>query len=151
MFDISFAEMLVIGVVALIVLGPERLPRVARTVGHLFGRAQRYMNDVKNDIQREIELDELKRLKTSVEDTARSIEEAARTEMGQLQKDVTGADTNIESVATHPPPPTDSPAIGTCQPDAAGSHGSADRAPSTSPERTEPRRDTVGAEISAKN
>ena len=67
MFDISFAEILVVGMVALVVLGPERLPRVARTLGHLFGRAQRYVNDVKNDIQHEIELEELKKLKSSVE------------------------------------------------------------------------------------
>ena len=62
MFDISFSEILVIATVALIVLGPERLPKVARTLGHLFGRAQRYVNEVKNDIQREMELEELKKM-----------------------------------------------------------------------------------------
>ena len=59
MFDIGFSELLVIAVVALIVIGPERLPKVARTLGHLFGRMQRYVNDVKADISREMELDEL--------------------------------------------------------------------------------------------
>ena len=78
MFDIGFSEILVIAVVALIVIGPERLPGVARTLGHLFGRMQRYVNDVKADIQREMELDELKKLRKDVEDSARSIEEAAR-------------------------------------------------------------------------
>ena len=58
MFDIGFSELLVIAVVALIVIGPERLPKVARTVGHLIGRMQRYVNDVKADISREMELDE---------------------------------------------------------------------------------------------
>lgn len=86
MFDISFTEILVIGVVALIVLGPERLPRVARTLGHLFGRAQRYVNDVKNDIQREMELDELRKLKTSVHDAARSIENTVRNEISQFEE-----------------------------------------------------------------
>jgi sec-independent protein translocase protein TatB len=73
MFDISFTELLVIGIIALIVIGPERLPKVARTVGHLVGRAQRYVNDIKNDIQREIELEELRKFKTDVEDTARDV------------------------------------------------------------------------------
>ena len=61
MFDIGFSEMIVIAVIALIVLGPEKLPRVARTAGHLLGRMQRYVNDVKADINREIELDELRK------------------------------------------------------------------------------------------
>lgn len=76
MFDIGFSELLVIAVVALIVIGPERLPKVARTAGHLFGRLQRYVNDVKSDIQREIELDELKKLRSQFEDAARSVEQS---------------------------------------------------------------------------
>ena len=62
MFDIGFSEIVVIAVVALIVIGPERLPKAARTLGHLFGRLQRYVTDVKADINREIELDELRKL-----------------------------------------------------------------------------------------
>ena len=62
-FDIAFSEIAVIAVVALVVIGPERLPKVARTLGHMFGRLQRYVNDVKADINREIELDELRKLK----------------------------------------------------------------------------------------
>ena len=85
MFDISFTEILVIAVVGLVVIGPERLPKVARTLGHLFGRAQRYANDVKNDIQREMELEELKKWKASVEGTARSIEDSVQKEMTQFQ------------------------------------------------------------------
>jgi sec-independent protein translocase protein TatB len=76
MFDIAFTELLVIAVVALIVIGPERLPKVARTAGHMFGRLQRYVNDVKADIQREIELDELKKLRSQFEDAARSVEQS---------------------------------------------------------------------------
>ncbi len=81
MFDIGFSELLVIGVVALIVIGPERLPRVARTLGHLFGRMQRYVNEVKSDIQREIELDELRKLRESVEQSAREIEQSVSREI----------------------------------------------------------------------
>ncbi|HSD53556.1 MAG TPA: Sec-independent protein translocase protein TatB, partial [Burkholderiales bacterium] len=76
MFDIGFSELLVIMVVALLVIGPERLPKVARTAGHLFGRLQRYVNDVKSDIQRELELDELKKLRSQFEDAARSVEQS---------------------------------------------------------------------------
>ncbi len=78
MFDIGFTELLVIGVVALLVVGPERLPKVARTAGHLFGRFQRYVSTVKADIGREMDLDELRRagqsFKESVEEAARGVE-----------------------------------------------------------------------------
>jgi len=81
MFDISFSELVVIGFVALIVIGPERLPKVARTLGHLLGRAQRYVNDVKSDISREVQLDELRRLQSQVSDSARELENSMRQEI----------------------------------------------------------------------
>lgn len=81
MFDIGFTELIVIGVVALIVIGPERLPKVARTAGHLYGRMQRYVSSVKSDISREIQLDEIKRagqsFRESVESAASSVEQQA--------------------------------------------------------------------------
>lgn len=80
MFDIGFSEMMVIAVVALLIIGPERLPKVARTLGHLLGRAQRYVNDVKSDINREMQLDELKKLQAQVADSARSFEDSVRKE-----------------------------------------------------------------------
>ncbi len=80
MFDIGFSELLVIGVVALVVIGPERLPKVARTLGHLLGRAQRYVNDVKADINREVQLDELKKLQSQVVESARTLEDSVRKE-----------------------------------------------------------------------
>ena len=90
MFDIGFSELMVIAVVALIVIGPERLPKVARTLGHLFGRMQRYVNDVKADISREMELDELKKLQSSMQDAARSFEQSVtqgvNTAESELQK-----------------------------------------------------------------
>ncbi|NYT58643.1 twin-arginine translocase subunit TatB [Alcaligenaceae bacterium] len=73
MFDVSFSELMLVGVIALIVIGPERLPKVARTIGHLIGRAQRYVGDVKTDIQREMDLDELSNLKGQMEDAAKSV------------------------------------------------------------------------------
>ena len=76
MFDIGFSELLVIAVVALLVIGPEKLPKVARTAGIMFGRLQRYVNDVKADIQREVELDELKKLRSQFEDAAKSVEQS---------------------------------------------------------------------------
>ncbi|OLL29540.1 Sec-independent protein translocase TatB [Burkholderia sp. SRS-W-2-2016] len=76
MLDLGLTKMALIGVVALVVLGPERLPRVARTAGALFGRAQRYINDVKAEVTREIELDELKRMKTEFEKAATNVETA---------------------------------------------------------------------------
>lgn len=74
MFDIGFSELLIIGIVALLVLGPERLPRVARTAGHLLGRLQRYVSDVKSDISREMQLDELRKLQAQVEQQVRDVE-----------------------------------------------------------------------------
>src|SRR5215470_2420470 len=74
MLDLGLTKMALIGVVALVVLGPERLPRVARTAGALFGRAQRYINDVKAEVTREIELDELRRMKSEFETAAHNVE-----------------------------------------------------------------------------
>ncbi|TSA40794.1 MAG: Sec-independent protein translocase subunit TatB [Betaproteobacteria bacterium] len=81
MFDIGFGEIFVIALVALIVIGPERLPKVARTLGHLLGRMQRYVSDVKADISREMELDELRKLQSTVEEAARSIEQSVHQEV----------------------------------------------------------------------
>ena len=92
MFDVGFSEIFVIALVALIVIGPERLPKVARTLGHLFGRMQRYVNDVKADITREMELDELRKLQSSVEDAARSIEHS-------VTKEINTAESQLNSIA----------------------------------------------------
>lgn len=78
MIDLGLEKMMVIGAVALIVIGPEKLPRVARTVGTLMGKAQRYIADVKAEVNRSIELDELKKMKETVETAARDVEAAAR-------------------------------------------------------------------------
>ena len=85
MFDIGFSELLVIGVVALIVIGPEKLPRMARTVGHLAGRLQRYVADVKADINREIELDELRKMRDSMQKTATEMESSVQSEVAKTE------------------------------------------------------------------
>jgi sec-independent protein translocase protein TatB len=86
MFNVSFSELLMIGVIALIVIGPERLPKVARTIGHLVGRAQRYVSDVKSDIQREMNMDDIGSLKGQLEDAARSIKETVQNSADELRK-----------------------------------------------------------------
>ncbi len=87
-FDIGFSEMVVIGVVALVVIGPERLPKVARTAGLLFGRMQRYVNDVKADINREMDASELRDLKNSVQDAASSMQQAMNAHTSDIQDEI---------------------------------------------------------------
>ena len=99
MFDVSLTELMVIGVVALIVIGPERLPKVARTVGHLLGRAQRYVNDVKSDIQREIELDELRKFKSEMEDAAQGVQQSLNETQASLQEPVQQFRAELDEVA----------------------------------------------------
>ena len=89
MFDIGFSELMVIAVVALIVIGPERLPKVARTLGHLVGRMQRYVNDVKADIAREMQLDELKKLQAQMQDAASSFEQSVTKEVSATEAELT--------------------------------------------------------------
>lgn len=83
MFDIGFSELMVIGLVALVVIGPERLPKVARTIGHLVGRLQRYVADVKTDINREMELEELRKMRDSVQQTASAFESSVTSELNK--------------------------------------------------------------------
>ncbi|HEX3139186.1 MAG TPA: Sec-independent protein translocase protein TatB, partial [Rhizobacter sp.] len=83
MIDFGFDKIALIGAVALIVIGPEKLPRVARTVGHLLGKAQRYVADVKAEVNRSIELDELKKMKGQFEDAARDVEQGVSNEIHQ--------------------------------------------------------------------
>lgn len=131
MFDIGFSELMVIAVVALIVIGPERLPKVARTVGHLFGRMQRYVNDVKADISREMALDDLRKLQADIQDTANSLEQsvtqevrAAETEISQIAGDAQSAvpatGETAAPAAIEPPPAAATPAAVDSVPVAGG-------------------------------
>lgn len=78
MFDFSFSELMVIMVVALVVIGPERLPKVARTMGHLWGRAQRYVNGVKADIERDMAVEEFRQLQQKVQAEASAVEQSVK-------------------------------------------------------------------------
>ena len=100
MFDIGFSELVVIAVVALIVIGPERLPRTARMLGHLFGRLQRYVNEVKADINREMELDELRRLQHEVKGAASEFEQSVRTAATDLESGVKNVERELNEAAT---------------------------------------------------
>jgi sec-independent protein translocase protein TatB len=110
MFDIGFSEMLVIAVVALIVIGPERLPKVARTLGHLFGRMQRYVNDVKSDISREMELEELRKLQATVEDAARAIETSVTKEVSNTEAELNKVASDFAATVTPAEPVAETPA-----------------------------------------
>jgi len=88
MFDIGFSEMIVVAVVALVVIGPEKLPKVARTLGYLVGRMQRYVNDVKADINREMELEELRKLKDEFQRSAQDFEQTIHGELQQARSEV---------------------------------------------------------------
>ena len=87
MIDIGLSKMALIGVVALVVIGPEKLPKVARTVGTLLGKAQRYVNDVKSEVNRSMELDELRKMKENVESAARDVEQSVHTSAKDFEKD----------------------------------------------------------------
>ena len=93
MFDIGFSEMVIIAVVALVVLGPERLPRVARQAGQWIGKLQRYVSDVKSDINRQMELDELRKLQADVTSAAKSLE-------GSMQSVVSDAQAGLEGLSS---------------------------------------------------
>ncbi len=97
MIDFGFDKLALIGAVALIVIGPEKLPRVARTMGHLFGKAQRYVADVKAEVSRSIELDELKKMKTQFEDAARNVESTVR---GEVQSATASIENDWKSATT---------------------------------------------------
>ncbi len=119
MIDFGLDKIALIGAVALIVIGPEKLPRVARTVGHLLGKAQRYVADVKAEVNRSIELDELKKMKSQFEEAARDVEQSVRSEVNQaaaaFEKDWSATTAGLDNAfgdgtaagteALAPPPP----------------------------------------------
>jgi len=111
MFDFGFSEMMVIAMVALIVIGPERLPKVARTIGHLIGRMNRYVNDVKADINREMELEELRKFKEQFQDTAQSVEQTIHKELKELEEVQVGLN-GLESEVSVKSPPAGEAVVG---------------------------------------
>jgi sec-independent protein translocase protein TatB len=108
MFDVGFSELVVIALVALIVIGPERLPKVARTVGHLLGRLQRYANEVKADINREMQLEELKKLQAQLAEQAKNMESSVTHEIRETEA---ALNRSIGAAATPTPPPVAAPEV----------------------------------------
>jgi sec-independent protein translocase protein TatB len=98
MFDFSFGELAVIAVVALVVLGPEKLPKVARTAGHLLGRARAYANQVKSDIDRELQMDELRKLQQQAQEAARSFETAVSDVGKNVEQEASAAQTAFTQI-----------------------------------------------------
>jgi sec-independent protein translocase protein TatB len=106
MFDIGFSELMIIAVIALVVIGPERLPRVARTLGHLAGRLQRYVTDVKADINREIELDELRKMRDSMQQAASGFESSVRSGLNAAESEVNQMTASAEQALKDEAKPT---------------------------------------------
>jgi sec-independent protein translocase protein TatB len=102
--DLGLSKMALIGAVALIVIGPEKLPRVARTVGTLLGKAQRYVADVKAEVNRSMELDELRKMKETVESAARDVESSVQTAASEFDKQWEDVTSNTSSTALSEPP-----------------------------------------------
>jgi sec-independent protein translocase protein TatB len=100
MIDLGLSKLAIIGVVALIVIGPEKLPKVARMAGTLYGRAQRYLHEVKSEVSREIELDELRNLKKEVEETAQTIRSDVESAVKGSMDDVESAWRDLPSSTT---------------------------------------------------
>lgn len=114
MFDLGFTELMVVAVIGLIVLGPERLPKVARQAGQWLGKLQRYVADVKSDINRQMELDELRNLQKEVTGAAREIEETVRStvsdaeaQFDSIRSDLEGGESSSSAVTTESARPTD--------------------------------------------
>lgn len=140
MFDIGFSEMIVIAIVALVVIGPERLPKVARTAGHMLGRLQRYVNDVKSDINREMQLEELKKLQSELQESARSVEQSLTTEMNAARQAVSQTAQTL-SDDLQPMAALEQPAAPAAPPSPATSHAlppaSAAAVPAANPEQSQ--------------
>jgi len=136
MFDVGFSELMIIALVALIVIGPERLPKVARTLGNLYGRLQRYVNDVKADINREMELDSLRNFKQEFENAAHSVESGIREELIK-------SETSLNSIASQFDPSAADAAISGETMDTAAAGGDAPQVAASSLDQ--PRQPAPGA------
>jgi sec-independent protein translocase protein TatB len=115
MLDMSFGELLVIGVVALVVIGPKKLPGVARTAGRMIGRMQRYVAEVKSEVQREMDLEELRKLQGTVQDAAKSVESSMRENMDGINQEAAKLESDwkkAEDELKHVSPPATMPVMG---------------------------------------
>ncbi|WP_293777651.1 Sec-independent protein translocase protein TatB [uncultured Oxalicibacterium sp.] len=108
MIDIAFSKLAIIGVAALVFIGPERLPKVARMAGTMLGRAQRYINDVKAEVSREMELDELRKMHKDVQSAASDVENTISRNFSQVEQEVHSVWNDAPSTDSNPlmEPPT---------------------------------------------
>ena len=97
MIDLGLTKLAVIGAVALVVIGPEKLPKVARMAGTLYGRAQRYLHDVKSEVSREIEMEELRNLHKDIQDSAQSFKSEVDTFKSEVENTVSTHMGEVES------------------------------------------------------
>lgn len=104
MIDFGIDKLAIIGAVALIVIGPERLPKVARTVGVLLGKAQRYVSQVQSEVNRSIELEELKKVKTGLEEAARDVGQSVEDRINEARNEIY-ADPQADNYPNHEPAP----------------------------------------------
>jgi len=93
-FDIGVTKLAIIGGIALVVIGPERLPTVARTLGALVGRARRYVADVKEEVNRSMDLEALRKMRENVEDAARDVEKTLQTHASEFEQSINGTATD---------------------------------------------------------
>jgi sec-independent protein translocase protein TatB len=109
LIDLGISKIALIGVVALVVIGPEKLPRVARTLGNLMGKAQRYISDVKAEVNRTMDLEELKKMKETMEGAARDVESSVQTSAIDFEKQWNDSTAALSTESNHtpwqPPPP----------------------------------------------
>ena len=107
MIDLGISKLALIGAVALVVIGPEKLPRVARMVGTLLGKAQRYVADVKAEVNRSMELDELKKMKDSMTSAAQEVQSSMREVGSEFERSVSGGTDTVQTdvPAYEPAPP----------------------------------------------
>ncbi|HUL56104.1 MAG TPA: Sec-independent protein translocase protein TatB [Usitatibacter sp.] len=96
MFDFGFSKLFLLGIVALVVIGPERLPKVARTMGHLYGRLQRYVTQVKADINREMEAADLGKMKSEFESAARSFQSEVESSVRSIESQARETQASVE-------------------------------------------------------
>ena len=102
MIDLGVSKIALIGAVALIFIGPEKLPKLARTLGAMVGRAQRYVADVKAEVNRSMDLEELKKMKETVESAARDVETTVQTASTDFEKDWQSATAGLDTVSYTP-------------------------------------------------
>ena len=119
MFDVGFSEIVVIAVVALVVIGPEKLPKTARTLGVLFGRLQRYVGEVKADINRELELDELRKLQREMQSTAQDLKQSVETAAKSVETGVRDVERDLNALGQESTVPATEAAAASAPPAAA--------------------------------